>query len=524
VTTGMTNFTPELLAELKRQSKADFYFFAKSILGFDWLVPHIHLPICELMEDYETNNRLRIVLPRSWLKSTLCTIAYPIWRAIRDPNIRVCVVQNSHTNATKKLAVIRGKFESCPLFRALFPELLPDKTCTWTNDSLCIKRTTQNAESTFEAAGTRTKLTSRHYDLIIEDDTVAPDLDDMTEGALLPSEEDVQQAIGWHRNALPLLVDSKRGQILIVGTRWFEKDLISWNTENEPQYKGYMRAVRETNGIPDESGELTYPERFDAQVLKELHQAMGDYLYSTLYMNKPIRSTDMTFQPHWFKYYDVEPRDLICYTTVDLAGDPAEQKGDPDWNVVMTCGKDLMSGKIYVLNYFRARCTPSELIQAVFEHVRMYKPVKVGIESVQYQSSMLYWVRERMRQDNLYFMVEGMTYGKRSKNSRISSLQPLVQAGLLLFRPHHRPLVTELLAFPLAAYDDLGDALSMQLPMWAMTKSVEEEKRDNPVSDPFLFEHAERELESRDLKKTLALLDSPYGNIRPLTQQEFSFV
>jgi predicted phage terminase large subunit-like protein len=270
--------------------------------------------------------------------------------------------------------------------------------------------------------------------------------------------------------------------------------------------------VRETNGLPDESGELTFPEQFDDVVLARLHKAMGDYLYSCLYMNKPLRSSDMIFQPQWFKYYDLEPRDLVCYTTVDLAGDPAEQKGDPDWNVVMTCGKDLISGRIYVLDYFRARCSPSEVIHAIFDHVRKYKSVKVGIESVAYQSALIGWVRERMRKDNLFFLIEGITHGKRTKNSRIAALQPFVQAQLLLFRSHHRPLVTELLAFPLAAYDDLGDALSMQLPMWAMTKSAEEEKREEAREDPLSFDSAEAELEARakrtEFEKTFS---SPYA-------------
>jgi hypothetical protein len=102
-----------------------------------------------------------------------------------------------------------------------------------------------------------------------------------------------------------------------------------------------------------------------------------------------------------------------------------------------------------------------------------------------------------MRADNLYFMVEGITHGKRSKNSRIQGLQPLVKAGLLVFRAHHRLLVTELCAFPLAAHDDLGDALSMQLPMWAITRSRAEELKGDPTKDPLTFDSAAAELHGR---------------------------
>lgn len=494
------------ITSLREKCKEDLFFLAKGVLGFDLLNLEIHLPICLLLEDQE-NTRLKIVLPRSWLKSTLM-IAYAVWCAIRNPNIRILIVQNSHNNACKKLAVIRGIFESCALFRALFPELLPTKECTWSNDSLSIPRSITSAEGTFEAAGTRTKLTSRHYDKIIEDDTVSPDLDDLTDGVLLPSKEDVEQAIGWHRLATPLLVDPLKSQIIIVGTRWFEKDLISWNTDNQPEYKSYFRAVKETNGLADEDGTVTYPERFPQKVLDSLEHDLGPYMYSCLYMNKPIRSGDMTFQPEWFRYYETPPRDLITYTSIDPSGDPMDAKGEPDPNVVLTTGKDLRTGKIYVLDYFRAKCNPSEVITALFDHVRRFSPVQVRLEAVAYQRSLAYWIRERMRSDNLYFMVEPVTHGNRTKGTRIQGLQPLVKGGMLLFRTHHRALVSELCAFPLAANDDLGDALSMQIPMWAMTRSAAEEKRGNPEDNPFSFESAVKEIRVRTSERVLETDDT----------------
>ncbi len=493
--------TPEIVAELKKQSLESFYFFAKGILGFDWLQPHIHLPICQILEDYEKQTRVRIVLPRSWLKSTLCTIAYPIWRACKNPNIRVLIVQNTVTNSKKKLSVIRAKFETCGLFRLVFQDLMPGVNEIWSTEALSVPHTASNAEATFEVAGTRTKLTSRHYDLIIEDDTVAPDLDDMSSGVVLPAKEDIEQAIGFHLNTLPLLVDVMTSQILMVGTRWFERDLISWSQEHEKHYTHYQRAVKETSGIADEEGTCTYPERFPQEALNQL-KIMGDYLYNCLYMNNPTALEGMVFKNEWFRHYDTAPRDIIVYTTIDLASPPEECKGDPDFNVVMTVGKDLSSGRLYVLDYFRERCTPSVLIQALFTHVRMYGPVKVGIESVAYQRAMITWVKERMRKDNLYFMVEPITHGKKSKLTRIKGLEPFYKAGMVFHRKSHRILESELLQVShdrgiIAANDDVMDALSSQIPMWAITRLAEDSKDEEALNDPFTFDSAELEIASR---------------------------
>ncbi|KKM90312.1 hypothetical protein LCGC14_1239900 [marine sediment metagenome] len=483
------SLNPATIAKIKNLAKNDLYFFAKAILGYDWLVPHIHGPLCRLLMD-KTKNRKKITLPRGWLKSTVVTISYPIWCAINDPNIRVLLLQNTSTNACKKLASIRSHFEDNDLFRALFPELLPDNNCIWKKDAIQVKRSKSHPEATFEAAGTRNKVVSRHYDLIIEDDTVAPDLDDLTADNVIPSKNDIETAIGTHRLVYPLLTDFKK-EVIVVGTRWFELDLLSWMTENEPYYASIERACRESidaetgESRSDPEGKITYPERFDSDVLEQLAIAMGPYLFSCLFMNKPVRSCDMMFKQDWIQYYSTAPQNLMIYTTVDPAGDPSETKTNPDFNVVMTCGKHIYTGHIYVLEYFRERCNPGDLIHAIFKHVRKYKPIKVAIEAIQYQKALQYFVRERMRKENLYFSVEGLHYSKRSKEARITGLQPVFGAKLISIREHHHQLESELLSFPLGRNDDIIDALSMQTGLWALTRTLTESEDNDTKDDPF---------------------------------------
>jgi len=466
-------------------AKKSLFFFAKGVLGFDWLIPRVHKPLCDMIQDYKNNTRLLVCIPRGWLKTTICSQAYPLWRAINNPSVRVLISQNTFTNAVSKLMVIKQLVEENDLFRALFPEVLPDRSCRWKTDSLCLKNSSPNPESTFEAAGTNTQIVSRHYDVIVEDDTVAPDFTDLGEQNLAPTKQAVTQAIGYHRLMPPLLVDPKGGQIIVVGTRWFEKDLLSWVMQNEKNYACYVRSCRENaKGESDEDGELTYPERFDASVLNELCVSLGPYIFSCLYYNKPVRSSDMLFRLEWFSYYETPPANLICYTTVDAGGDPEVTDAEPDWNVVMTCGKKITTGKVYVLEYTREKCNPGRLLGIVFEHVRRYSPVKVGFETVQYQTSLIYWCKERMRKEGLFFLVEKIRNIKKSKGVRIAGLQPVFASGSLLIRSHMLELVNELLAFPLGANDDLCDVLAMQLEMWAATKIDTSEINQQEANDP----------------------------------------
>ncbi len=496
----MEALTEEKVTQLRDFAQRSLFFFAKGVLNLDWLDKGIHMPICHILENYEEDTRLRITLPRGWLKTTLCSQAYPMWRACKDPAIRVLLVQNTYTNAVSKLKPIKFAFESNTLLKTLFPEVLPTNKCTWTSDSLCLNRPKAFNESTFEAAGVRTQVVSRHYDIIIEDDTVAPDYNELGEEALCPTKDDIDQAIGWHKLVPPLLTDMKKGQNLVVGTRWFEKDLLSWIGENEPHFKAIERAcLEDEEGKPDEKGSPPWPERFDMAVINSLRSTMGPYLFSCLYMNKPIRSDDMIFQPEWFKYYDVEPKmdNLAVFSTVDLADDPENTKGDPDYNVVMTAAKDKSTGRIYILEYFRKRCNPGELIDAIFNHARKWHPIKVGLESVAYQGSLSYWVKERMRKENFHFYVEGFKHGKKSKNTRILGLQPLFSNGSIYIRPYMSELVQELQAFPLGAHDDLIDTLASQLDLWGKVMTKKEEERVIESDNPFLFDNIMKSLRAR---------------------------
>lgn len=512
----------EQISTLRELALKDLYVFAKGVMGFTWLVPHIHIPLCKLLEEFETKPRAKVCIPRGWLKTTICSQAYPLWRAIKDPEIRVLLAQNTYTNACAKLRVIRKTVEGNELFRRLFPEVLPDSTCTWKADSLELKRNGTHDESTFEAAGTRTQVVSRHYNLIIEDDTVAPGLNELGEESVVPVKADIEQAIGWHRLAAPLLVSTQKGvkgQILVVGTRWFKKDLLSWIDENESKwYFCYTRACMENEqGEPDEQGKFVYPERFDDFALQELRTALGPYMFSCLYMNQPIRSRDMIFHQDWFKYYETEPKNIITYITVDLGGDPEDTKGVPDWNVVMTCGKDLYRGDIYVLDYQRKKCSPGELTSMVFDQVRKWKPVKVGIESFAYQKSILYWMRERMRKEDTFFHIEQLTNTKKSKGARIQGLQPLIAAGQLRFRQYMSELISELLVFPLGAHDDLADALAMQLEMWVATAVVSNATKAfrNESAAPLSVSAAIEEVKKERKAKSVEVQASPYHIYAP---------
>jgi hypothetical protein len=405
------HLSEEELERIRELCKKSLFFLCRAVLGFKDLHPRIHGPVCADLEDRKRKRKI-IVIPRTWFKSSIGSIGFPIWLAINDSNVRVLICQNSHSNACKKLGSIKKIFEKNALFKILFPELLPTSDCKWKEDVLEVNRTATHPEGTFEAAGTGTATTSRHFDVIIEDDTVSPEKDSMSAEMQQPTAMEIEKAIGWHKLTMPLLVNPSEGQIVVIGTRWAEEDLIGYILANFPEYHVITRAVRERDGKPavkEEGGELAWPERFTEEVLVEIERVLGPYMFATLMMNCPMSAANMVFRRAWIRYYDtVDIVKLITCTTIDPASSKKEATGDPDYTVVLTSGVDPKNGQIYVLGYNRERMNPGETIDCLFTHYNLYHPVSVRVESTAYQSTLQYWIEQKQRKVGIFFPIEAV--------------------------------------------------------------------------------------------------------------------
>ena len=495
--------TDNLLELYRRKGRESLFFFARGILGFSDLDPNIHGPLCQALENHKDLTRLMVTFPRTWFKSTICSIAYPIWRAINDPNVRILIVQNSYSNACKKLGAIKKIFEQNKLFKALYPEILPPKGNTWKNDCLVVNRTASHPEGTFEAAGVGTATISRHYDEIIEDDTIAPKKDDMTGIVQQPTQADIEKAIGWHRQCHPLLIHPLKSRIIIVGTRWAEGDLQGWIMVNSPEYFHISRYIYEDergNPARPESGGKTIWSRFNDAVARELEKVEGPYMFACLYMNAPTAAINQVFKRQWIRYYDTfdKKADVYYVTSVDLASAKKEETSDPDYTVVLTCAVLPNENKIYVVHYTRGRFDPGETVNAILDHIRVYKPMEVLVESIGYQRTLNYWLRKRMTQENIIAYINELTSLQGSKVERIRGLQPYFAEERIVIKSHMNELEQELLAFPKGTHDDLADALSMQIGFWYnTTESFKQERQNEKLNDPFSGAAIIEELQSR---------------------------
>ena len=172
----------ELRERLRKRCLSSFYAFCVAVMGYDDIIPELHGEYCAFMEN--DIDRKQVTLPRSFAKTWIGSIAYPIWITLPrhapdefplgvdrtnkfwqlGPNMRILIASYVISNAEKMISLIRKTYESNVAMQILFPEVNPfnfNKT-RWSNESAFIARSDNFTESTFEAAGTGGASISRH--------------------------------------------------------------------------------------------------------------------------------------------------------------------------------------------------------------------------------------------------------------------------------------------------------------------------------------------------------------------------
>jgi len=421
-------------------------------------------------------------MPRSFVKTWIGTIAYSVWIALERSeadeypqgispddkfynlgrNIRILIASYVIGNAEKMISLVRKTYESNIAMQILFPECIPTnfKKTKWNNQSACINRPDDFTESTFEAAGIGGSSTSRHYDIIIEDDLIYANKDDFSGKELQPNQADIDKAIGWHKICTSLLVPGKHTRIHNQGTRWAKHDLIDFIWRTEPSYvkfrkacvkmpDEYLKGIELPEGFDWHECEPTWPEAFDHEQLQIIADGQGPYMFATQYLLLPSSPEQVLFKPSWLQYYQYKsdlPDTMRVFTTVDVAGwdeGNARKKGGCN-SAILTCGW-CDKHHMWILGYTYERLDPSQLLYKIADHWKFYKPERIGIESVYYQKSLAHFAREYMDEGKIPRMTinQLLPDGNKAKDLRILGLEPLASSLAIHCKATHSDWISE---------------------------------------------------------------------------------
>lgn len=465
----------ELAKELTKEITQKLFYFSKEILGYKQLQEEVHFKLCEFLndryveeDDGEVKTNKLILMPRGTFKTTIASVAFVIQQVILNPDIRILIASESFTNAKNYLGLIKKHFEGNEKLRTLYGDYV--SKFGWREDSIFVsKRKKHKKEPTIQCSGIEVTRTGMHYDLIVCDDLVSPNN--------ITTKEQMDKVVNFYRECTNLIERTgKKGKIVVIGTRWHFSDLYSYIQENEEE--NFNILVRSAY---NKDGSLFFPQVLTEDELNRQRRSLGSYLFACNYLNNPVDNENAVFKKDWIKYY--KPNELgnkypnVSEMNTYLHIDPAisEKKGG-DFSGLVITGVDTEEN-VYVLHASKEKINVFNLIRRIFELYKKYAPEKVLLETQVFQKSIKFFLYDEMKKRKTYLPIEEIQHSwQKSKEMRISGLQPKFEFGGVFIRSDMKDLEDELLRFPVGKHDDMIDALSFGLGYWRRASGMKKPK------------------------------------------------
>lgn len=224
----------------------------------------------------------------------------------------------------------------------------------------------------------------------------------------------------------------------------------------------------------------------DPKEIETAKKSMSSFAFRTEFMASFEAASGGIFKEDWVKYDENEPTDGRYFIAVDLAGfenvafATTAKKKRLDQSAIAIVKVTPEGWWVNRIEF--GRWDIKDTAQRIFDVVRDYEPICVGIERGALKNAVLPYLSDLMRKYNTYFRIEDLTHGNKAKTDRITwSLQGRFEHGKIILNrgDWNDEFVDELLNFPNPqVHDDMVDALSYidQIQVAEYTADFEEEQ------------------------------------------------
>jgi hypothetical protein len=526
-------------------SFGSLYYFATVVLRRNKMQvnpnrrANLHYQMCKAVEKDGIQDVIEI--PRDHLKSTIYSEVLPMWRSLaftdddeyllrqiggaygtdefilwmrraHRQDFRWLIVSEVIKNAVKLGTRISKHYENNEIFRHIFSDVIPSAGGTWNNESLHHKRSPQGdtfGEGTYDFIGVGGALQSRHYDGIVQDDTVGKEA--------IESEIEMAKVIDYHKllvGAFNPEADSsgRENDELVVGNRWAWNDLNSWIRANEPYFNFTTHSALGGCCKLHPYGEPIYPEAFSVEKLEKWKKRLGTYHFSCQFLNMPINPAELKLNKKDLRYYefvraeeevithkkkriairhhvhegdtikDVMPRTLRRYMIVDP--NHAEQRGRCRHAITVTGVQD-EPRRIYLLDVWAKASSIETFINAIFIMAKQWKLTEVFLETIAAQRYLKYHLEYRQAVadsagddayiKNISFKELKTPRTANAKQLRIESLIPIIERHELWVNTSGQDeFMEEVESYPNGPLRDVLDTLGYGPQVWDFEPTEDE--------------------------------------------------
>jgi len=433
----------------------------------------------ELFNLLVTSSRIVIAAPRAHSKSTICSFAYPLWKAINEPRSEIIIVSRTAQLAEKWLGAMATEVESNPKILGLYGNL---KSGPWNRHQLTFKN-----ESKIYAKGKNFQIRGFRPGLVV--------LDDLEDDESVRSETQRADLDQWLHSALINVLDAGvSNQLVMIGNYIGPSCLLKRKIDEIGRGEQPNWQARVFSAVQGD-GKALWPSKWSMPRLEERRTEIGTRRFASEFLNDPMPEGVTLIREAWIKYFTEVDVPLNIFMTVD----PADSiKKSADYSVVMVGGTD-SENNLYVLEYQRGHFTPKKFYDVIFAMHRRWEPMSFAMEKQVFKNHLRAAFRNEQKERNYFFPVRELA-PVADKVTRANPMIGRMESGKVFIKQEHRDLFTEMIEFPYGDHDDTVDCLSY-LNQIAFEHSTIKPKRRIPSGS--FYDFLQKEAISHKMRDTI---------------------
>lgn len=381
-------------------------------------------------------DRVAIAAPRSFAKSSIFSLIYPLWAILYEVKKNIILVSATSDLSTTWVSKIKAELESNEAIIADFGRTQSDK---WTETHI---RLMSGAEIKGRGAGAQ--IRGMRPDLVV--------VDDVEDDESVRSEDQRKKLEDWFWAALVNTLEPT-SQLIVVGTllhplsfltKLIDQPRIGWETRK-------YQAIK-----PD--GSALWKEKWPLDALLTRRTEIGERRFQSEFMNDPMANENVVFRREWIDMNEVASPPDRGSMKIITAVDPAISKADyADYTAIITIGAT-DQGDIYVLEAKRGRWSVYESVAEIFKTKSRFQPKQIYCEEIQYQSALREVVNKEAKDKNIPISIHPLKTD-RDKVRRAQSVSHFFEHGKVHLLHGQNDLRNELITFPTGEHDDMNDCL-----------------------------------------------------------------
>ncbi len=400
--------------------------------------------------------KVAITAFRGSAKSTIASLAYPIWAMVGRPAKKYTLVVSQTQDLSKQILTnIKQELSSNELLIRDFGPF-NEVADEWRSNSFVIPQFNARISAISQSESIRGL---RHYqyrpDLIV--------IDDVEDLESVKTREGRDKVWNWFTGEVMPIGDLNT-KIVIIGNLLHEDSLMMRLKENINN--GKMDGVYKEYPLLDKNDNIAWLGKYPSMMHIETkrRQVADESAWYREYLLKFISDDKRIVQRSWPQFYDKLP-DLRYYRILGIGIDLAiSEKSSADFTslvpfIVIGYGDDL---KIYVLPYivnkrmnFPDTILEIKRVSAVLE--QDYKRVPtVLVENVSYQMAVV----QQLTIEKI--LAEPVAISGMNKQTRLEMATPYIRQGKVLFpQKGAESLISQIVNFGIEKHDDLVDAFTI---------------------------------------------------------------